>query len=131
MRLLIVDDHAPTRAMIRDFLAPLCTRITECDSGEAAMNACLAAPPDMVTLDLRLGTVDGFAVLEFLRKVCPSVHVAVVTQFDEPDVRTLVQRLGALCCFAKSELPQLRKFVEGWRRGEHAGGLQGQEAEKI
>jgi len=115
MRLMIVDDHAPTRAMIRDFVGHLASSIVECDNGEAAMRHCLQQPPDVISLDLRIGVVDGLAVLEFVRNVCPNVHVVVVTQFDEPEVRILVKRQGAVRCFAKSELPELRHYLERWR----------------
>jgi DNA-binding response OmpR family regulator len=112
MKLLIVDDHTETRALIRDFVGHLADEVHECGSGAAAMRHCLDNLPDVVTLDLRNADADGVAVLEFLRNVCPSVHTVVVTQFDEPEVRTLVRRMGAARCFAKSDLPGLRDHLE-------------------
>ena len=114
MKLLIVDDHAETRALIKEFIGHLASEVHESDSGEAAMHHCLENMPDLITLDLRMGVVDGLAVLKFVRNVCPTVHVVVVTQSDDEELRTLVKRRGAARCFTKSELQELRIYVERW-----------------
>ena len=116
MKLLIVDDNADARALIRDFIGHMATEIHESASGEAAMRQCLERLPDLITLDLRMGVVDGMAVLEFVRNVCPSVHALVVTQFDDPQLHALVKRQGAIRTFAKSNLVELRSYVERWMR---------------
>ena len=71
-RLLVVDDVATNRHVLRELLAPLDFTVTEADSGEAAL-ALLAAdaradtpPPDAIFLDLRMPGIDG---LEFARRV--------------------------------------------------------------
>lgn len=116
MKLLIVDDHADTRALIREFIGHLAGEIAESASGEAAMRQCLECLPDLITLDLRMGLIDGLAVLEFVRNVCPSVHVVVVTQYEDQQLQTMVKRQGAARCFSKSNLTELRSYVERWSR---------------
>jgi len=116
MKLLIVDDHADARALIRDFIGHVATEVYESASGEAAMRQCLERLPDLITLDLRMGVVDGIAVLEFVRNVCPSVHALVVTQYNDPQLQALVKRQGAARCFTKSDLVELRSYVERWSR---------------
>jgi DNA-binding NarL/FixJ family response regulator len=114
MNLLIVDDHADTRAVIRSYLSPLVSQITECADGQAAIEICRRAAPDVMTLDLRLGHEDGIAILEFVRAHFPHVHVVVVTQFREPAIAELVIRLGAAGCFAKSDLGELRAYLQSY-----------------
>jgi DNA-binding NarL/FixJ family response regulator len=114
MKLLIVDDHADSRSMIRDFVGHVATEVYESSTGEAAMRQCLERVPDLITLDLRMGVVDGMAVLEFVRSVCPSVHAVVVTQHDDPQLLALIKRQGAARCFSKSNLMELRSYVERW-----------------
>ena len=116
MKLLIVDDHAETRSLIREFIGHLATEVYECANGEAAMRHCLDNLPDLITLDLRMGVVDGLAVLTFLRKVCPSVTVIVVTQYADEGLQALVKREGAARCFVKSDLTAVRDYVARWMR---------------
>jgi DNA-binding NarL/FixJ family response regulator len=112
MNLLIVDDHADTRAVIRSFLSPLASQITECADGQSAIDLCRRIAPDVMTLDLRLGAEDGVAILEYVRANYPDIHVVVVTQFREPAIAELLVRMGAAGCFAKSDLIELRTYLE-------------------
>jgi CheY-like chemotaxis protein len=116
MKLLIVDDHADSRSLIRDVVGHMATEVYESSTGEAAMRQCLERVPDLITLDLRMEVVDGLAVLEFVRNVCPSVHTVVVTQYEDPQLKTWVKRQGAARCFSKSNLLDLRSYVERWWR---------------
>jgi DNA-binding NarL/FixJ family response regulator len=112
MNLLIVDDHADTRAVIRSYLSPLACTVNECADGQSAIDMSRRASPDVMTLDLRLGAEDGLAILEFVRAHFPHIHVVVVTQFREPAIAELVIRLGAAGCFAKSDLGELRTYLQ-------------------
>jgi len=114
MNLLIVDDHAEARAVIRSYLAPLASTITESADGQSAIDLIRRKAPDVMTLDLRLGPEDGIAILEFIRAHFPTVHVVVVTQFREPAIAELVIRLGAAGCFAKSDLGELRAYLQSY-----------------
>ncbi len=116
MKLLIVDDHTDTRGLIKAFIGHLASEVHECDSGDAAMRRCLERLPDLITLDLQMGVVDGLAVLEFVRKICPGVHVVVVTQSEDPQLHALVKQRGAAQSFPKADLTQLRRYVETWHR---------------
>lgn len=117
MNLLIVDDHAETRAVIRSYLQPLAEQITECADGHAAIDLCRRLKPDVMTLDLRLADEDGIAILEFVRAKFPDIYVVVVTQFREPAIAELVVRMGAAGCFAKSQLGELRAHLESYLAG--------------
>jgi DNA-binding NarL/FixJ family response regulator len=112
MNLLIVDDHADTRAVIRSYLGPLACSVSECADGQSAINLSRSNEPDVMTLDLRLGAEDGIAILEFVRAHFPHIHVLVVTQFKEPAIAELVVRLGAAGCFAKSDLGEVRTYLQ-------------------
>lgn len=117
MKLLIVDDHTDTRAVIRSYLSPLVEQITECADGQAAIDLCRRDEPDVMTLDLRLGNEDGIAILEFVRAHFPDIHVVVVTQFREPAIAELVVRMGAAGCFAKSDLSELHAYLQSYLSG--------------
>lgn len=118
MKLLIVDDYADARDIIRSYLNHLGFEIHECDSGEAAIAHLIQTKtnlPDVMTLDLRMGIEGGVPVLQFIRTHFPSIHVVVVTQFKQPAINELVLRLGAARCFAKADLSELRTYIEGYQ----------------
>ena len=66
-RLLLVDDVAENRHLLRAFLAPLGFEIAEAADGAGCLEACAPRRPDAVLLDLRLGDPDGFEVARTLR----------------------------------------------------------------
>ena len=71
MKLMIVDDHAGVRNMIRQFLAAPGDSFVECATGEAAVQAARDFRPDYVTMDVRLPDLSG---LEAARAIRAALH---------------------------------------------------------
>ncbi len=67
-RLLVVDDEARNRRILRDLLAPMGFAIDEAADGAACLERCARDRPDAVLLDLRMGPPDGFEVARTLRR---------------------------------------------------------------
>ena len=67
-RLLIVDDEAENRRILRDLLQPLGFEIEEAMDGTQCLERCAYRLPDAVLLDLRMGKLDGFEVARTLRR---------------------------------------------------------------
>ena len=111
MKLLIVDDAESARETIRSFVGHLADEIHTCESGYAAAAHCKVYAPDVMTLDLRMSD-NGILVLEYVRDHCPQIHVLVVTQFVDSAIQKRVMQLGAARCFAKSEMVELRAYLE-------------------
>ena len=66
-RVLIVDDHAPFRALARRVLtADGFDIVGEAADGASALDAARALRPDVVLLDVQLPDVDGFRVAQEL-----------------------------------------------------------------
>ncbi|WP_462320422.1 PAS domain S-box protein [Halochromatium sp.] len=71
-RVLVVDDHVTARKVLRDMLEQEALKVTEADTGEAAIAAVEAAevqglPFDFILVDWKLpGKLDGVATLERL-----------------------------------------------------------------
>ncbi len=82
-RVLIVDDHAPTRALIRSVLDA--ERNEKFEVVEAATGTeCLKAadgqgPFDLILLDVALPDLDGYEVCKALRHVDRTVPIVFVT----------------------------------------------------
>ena len=82
-RVLVVDDHAPTRLLIRSILeaekdAP-CV-VVEAASGFECVRARDAQGPfDLILLDVNLPDIDGYDLCRRLRSVDPDVRIVFVT----------------------------------------------------
>lgn len=86
LKVLIVDDEEPARAILRRHLEALPgVRVAgECGDGFEAVRAATALSPDVVFLDIEMPKLDGFEVLELLDR---SIAPVFVTAYDEHAVR--------------------------------------------
>ncbi len=112
MKVLIVDDHAPTRALIATWIRSIASEVREISNGRDGLAVCATFRPDVVTLDLRMRLMDGFETLQALRAEYPEQIVVIVTQADLPDLRCKAARLGAAFFVPKDELRMLRWYLE-------------------
>lgn len=122
MKVLIIDDHAPTRALIATWIRSVAGEVREVSNGRDGLTACNTFRPDVVTLDLRMRLMDGFDTLQALRADFPNQHVVIVTQADFPDLRSKAAALGASFFVPKDELRMLRWYLERLRTKEAAVG---------
>ena len=84
-RVFIVDDHAIFRRGLRSLLAeePDIDVIGESASGVDALAAAARLEPDVMTLDIRLGGLDGIQVARQLQLRHPTVRVIVLTTYED------------------------------------------------
>jgi two-component system LytT family response regulator len=86
LRVLLVDDEEPARALLREYLRELpdAEVVAECRNGFEAVKAVSEQKPDLVFLDIQMPKLDGFEVLELIGG---DVAVVFVTAFDEHAIR--------------------------------------------
>jgi two-component system LytT family response regulator len=86
IRVLIIDDEAPARAILAEYLAdyPQFAVVGECANGYEAVKAVAEKKPDLLFLDIQMPKLDGFEVLELLDA---KPKVVFVTAYDEYAVR--------------------------------------------
>ena len=68
MRVLLVEDDAATRELVRRTLESRDWRVTEAENGLVALDLLAAATPDLVLLDLMMPEMDGFEFLSRMRQ---------------------------------------------------------------
>lgn len=93
---LVAEDHAVIRGVIRLACehAPGLRVIGEVESGEEALERCLADPPDLLVLDLTLaGELQGLDVARRVRAHGLPVRILVLT--GRADERTIFQAVRA------------------------------------
>jgi len=67
-KVLVVDDKPPGRELLRAVLEQSGHAVYEASDGIEALRGAQALLPDLIILDLHMPVLDGFGVLEQLRK---------------------------------------------------------------
>ena len=105
VRVLIVDDHAPFRALARMLLvADGFDVVGEAGDGAAALVAARDLHPDVVLLDVQLPGDDGFAVAETLAADPVAPAVVLVSSRSRSDYGIRPQQQVARGFIDKAEL---------------------------
>lgn len=92
--IIIVDDEAPAREMVGDYLRMHGFVVTLCDGGKSLRSAIEKNPPDLVVLDLNMPEEDGLSVIRDL-KSRTNVPVIMLTATASPIDRVVGLELGA------------------------------------
>jgi len=94
-KILIIDDSALSRRMMRAILAPRGFEIVEAQDGITGLEKYFLDRPELVLLDLTMEGMHGLEVLEKLRELDPGAGVVVVTADIQSSTRKMVQASGA------------------------------------
>ena len=98
-RVLVVDDHVPTRSLIRTILEAEKTasfEVTEAGTGTDCLKAVDKGPEfDLILLDVNLPDMDGYEVCRALRHVDKSVPIVFVTAKGDLKDYTAGREAGA------------------------------------
>jgi CheY-like chemotaxis protein len=78
MIILVADDNALGRELIRELLEGSGHVVLEAANGRIALDLIRRCRPDIVFLDLQMPLLDGFSVLQALRKESPFQQLRVV-----------------------------------------------------
>ena len=111
IKLMIVDDHAGMRDMIRRLVAAPGDSIIECSSGDEAWRSASEFKPDCVTMDVSMPGLSAFEATRRIRGLYPSARVIFVSSHDLPDFRQAAQEAGAIGYVMKENLSELYTFV--------------------
>jgi two-component system nitrate/nitrite response regulator NarL len=105
VRVLIVDDHAPFRALARLVLvADGFDVVGEAGDGDSALAGARALAPDVVLLDVQLPGTDGFGIAEALAGQPGAPVVVLVSSRSRTDYGRRVDDSRAQGFIAKAEL---------------------------
>ena len=111
LKLLIVDDKAEVRRMIRRFVGDLAVEISETDDGESALDAYAALLPDWVLMDIEMKHTNGIVATERIRAAYPQANIVIVTNYDDDCLRERATAAGACGYVLKENLLALRSML--------------------
>ncbi|HEX4737115.1 MAG TPA: response regulator transcription factor [Allosphingosinicella sp.] len=92
-KILVVDDEAPIRRLIRTALERGGYRVVEAANAREALNALGIDRPEVVLLDLGLSDRDGIEIIPQIKKAGPAV--IVVSARDDTEAKVAALDLGA------------------------------------
>lgn len=111
MTILIVDDNAAMRGMIRSMFDGRRYRMFESPDGDAALNDYERIHPDVVLMDVQLGGTNGITATRRLCSEHPEARVVMVTNHTDRWTRQAAQAAGAVAFVPKDELMSVPNIV--------------------
>ena len=88
---LVVEDEAGTRLLVRESLEGRGFALEECTSGEEAIAAFPKLHPDLVLLDVMMDGIDGFATCEAIRALPGGRDVPIVFMTGLDDIESVAR----------------------------------------
>ncbi len=82
-RILVVEDQADNRQIIRDMLAGTDYEIVEAENGEEALAAVAKQRPDLILMDIQLPVMDGYTATRRIKAdpALRSIPIIAVTSY--------------------------------------------------
>lgn len=105
-KILIVDDSALSRRILRGILESARHHVVEAEDGMLALEKYFLERPDLVMLDLIMRGMVGLEVLRQLRQIDPQVRVIVATADIQSSTRELTREGGAAAFVTKPFVPE-------------------------
>jgi CheY-like chemotaxis protein len=114
VRVLVVDDHADVRFLVRAILddaAPDVAYAGEASGAEEAVAALESLEPDVVVLDARMPAVDGYEAAAMLLARRPGLPILLCSAIVDDEVRERAAAAGIAACLSKDHFEAIPRVV--------------------
>ena len=104
---LLVDDHEDTRSLYVEYLQGQGFRAEAVGDGATALRAVRRERPDLLIMDVKMPDMDGFTVLEALKRdeALRTIPVVILSADVAPPVRRRAIEMGSAEFVSKPCLP--------------------------
>jgi DNA-binding response OmpR family regulator len=92
--ILVVDDKASVRTLVREYLSAEGFRVVTAENGQTALFTARQEKPDLVLLDIMMPEMDGFAFIRAFRKESDTPVILLTAKLEESD-KVIGLELGA------------------------------------
>jgi NarL family two-component system response regulator LiaR len=106
LRVVLVEDHALTRAGLRTALEGPFDVVGEAADGAAGWETIARERPDVAVVDIGIPVLDGVKLTQRVRAELPATHVVIVTMIDLEDEVLAALAAGADAYCLKSSEPE-------------------------
>jgi two-component system response regulator DegU len=110
MKVLIIDDNALVRRIIKSIVADPSVEVTEGEDGADALRLYDLCHPDLVLMDMKMKVMDGLSATREIIHAHPDAKVVIVTNYDDDQMREAARSAGAHALVAKDDLAELKQF---------------------
>lgn len=119
--IIVVEDSADTRAVIRLELESWGYRVVEAVNGREALEMVETFCPDLIQMDLNMPEVDGLTAAQAIRRYderCAGVPILAITAYDTFGIEEAAREAGCDAYITKPlDMPQLERTVSGFLYG--------------
>ncbi len=93
--MLVVEDEAFQREMLRDLLTREGHRVAEAESGEKALQLLESSLFDLILLDFRMPGMNGLELLRQIKRINPEIEVVIMTAYGTIETAVEAMKAGA------------------------------------
>jgi CheY-like chemotaxis protein len=114
VRVLVVDDHADVRFLLRTILqeaGPPLEVAGEASGAEDAVEALDAADPHVVVIDARMPVIDGFEGARMLLLRRPGLPILLCSAIVDDEIRARAEEAGIVACLSKDHFEAIPRVV--------------------
>jgi two-component system, chemotaxis family, chemotaxis protein CheY len=107
VKLLIADDSAVMRTLLREICAGVAKEFRDCSDGLEAIAAYAEFQPDWTLMDVTMPRMDGIKATTRIREIYPQARVVMITQHPSLEYERAAREAGACGYFRKDDLRSL------------------------
>jgi CheY-like chemotaxis protein len=111
MKILIVEDNANVRRLIRKAIEDIADETFEREDGADALAAYEEHRPDIVLMDVKMPRLDGLSATRQILRFDPEAKIVIVTDYDDDEVRGAAHESGACAYAVKNNLTKLEDVI--------------------
>jgi len=95
IKILIVDDEYAFCRSLKLFLEKIGFEALIATNGEHALDILGEEKPAVMTLDIRMPGLNGYDILQKVKRLHPDLFIIVVTAIDVPNMEEILEHSGA------------------------------------
>lgn len=109
---LVVEDNATMRGLIRSLVEEIASEVHECGDGEGAVALYPRLRPDWVLMDISMKGIGGIQATRDIRRIDPEARIVMVTEHGDRRHRDEARAAGACAFVLKENLLSLPSLLQ-------------------